>query len=919
MKNPLLIPLLLLFSLTTGFTQAQQAPMRISGTVYDTSGVVPLKNAVVTAVRVRDSLLLSFTRTDEKGSFLLTGFPIDTFTMMVSHKGYDDKIIYFIGNAENRETNIPSIRMPGMTKELAEVTVYANKNPIYYKGDTLVYVADSFKVAKNAVVEDLLKKLPGMKVDKNGKITSQGKEIKKVLVDGDEFFGTDPTIATRNLGANGVESVQVYEKKNDLAKDGEEQTIQVLDLKLKEDAKKGYFGKISGATDFGLFEDRAFYETEFLLNKFNKKQKISVFALGSNTPKSSLGFGDMAKFGLDNELNNSGMSMWDQSGGNSTNGVPQTFKAGVYFQDKIGKRGELGFNYTYYNMKLNASSNSRSQYFLTDTTYYTRDTTGNTSADQSHRFNLTYELNIDSLTYLKVIPNLEIDLGNSDKQNITAFLNKSNQQSLKTGVQNTNDSKGLSSNSELYLLRKFKRPKRELELKYNLVASDNKTNGKLNSISDYGDSLKLIDQAKINNNSATSHYTTITYTEPLTKRIKLQTDYMFEYGFSTQNKETFNNTNGAYTQRVDYLSNNFENTRKQHRVSTELIYENRKHTARIGIGGRNIAIDNTNLITGKIIQQNITNFLPRASYNYKPNMTSRLGVSYRTSSSQPSINDLQPVPDNTNPNRTRKGNQNLQPNYVHSLNANYNTWNALSGRYIWSGINASLTNNAFADSTSYNNFGQTESKTVNVNGNINTNLYAGTGFSIWKKRIEIMPNFDFSYNRYTNLINSQQNITQNTTVGGGINLRFTDTASIVEINFEPFFNYTYPVSSLSTVSNKPYTSQTYTTSVDWKINKRFRFKTDINYTANQNLAPGYNLNIFIWNAEISRSFLKTENLIVSLMGNDIFNQNKNIQRQVSGNIITDNNTKLISRYFLLKVIFKFNNNKTKEDEFSGWN
>ena len=287
--------LFVLFFLLCNFSLNAQN-MKVTGTVFDTTGTRTLPQAMVMAVRVRDSLLLSFTRTNSKGEFTLTNFKTDTFSLVISHPNFDDKTYYIFGNKDNFFIDIPVVKMPAKLQNIEEVVIYANKNPIYFKGDTLVYVADSFKVNENAVVEDLLKKLPGLKVDKEGKITSQGKEIGQVLVDGDEFFGSDPTIATKNLGAKGVESVQVYEKKNENAKEGEEETIQVLNLKLKDDAKKGYFGKVSGASDFGLEnKKKPFYEGELLLNKFDKAQKISVFALGANTPRSNFKFGDMAK------------------------------------------------------------------------------------------------------------------------------------------------------------------------------------------------------------------------------------------------------------------------------------------------------------------------------------------------------------------------------------------------------------------------------------------------------------------------------------------------------------------------------------------------------------------------------------------------------------------------------------------------
>ena len=220
-----------------------------------------LNNVSVLSVRIKDSLLLGATRTKFDGAFEFANFPIDTFSLIIEHPEYEAKTYYIIGHKGNLEINIPRIQLNSVTKDLAEVVVFANKNPIYYRGDTLVYVADSFKVGVNAVVEDLLKKLPGIKVNEDVSLTSQGKDISQVLVDGDEFFGSDPTIATRNLGAKSISSVEVYEKQNEESRPGEDEKIQVLDLRLKDNAKKGYFGKLSGASDFGLFNKNTFYES----------------------------------------------------------------------------------------------------------------------------------------------------------------------------------------------------------------------------------------------------------------------------------------------------------------------------------------------------------------------------------------------------------------------------------------------------------------------------------------------------------------------------------------------------------------------------------------------------------------------------------------------------------------------------------
>jgi hypothetical protein len=895
--------------------------MNVTGRVFDSTGINPLEKASVLAVRFKDSLLLGHTRTEAMGGFKLNSFPPDSFTLIIEYKGYDEKTYFIFGNNSNNDINIPSIKMSAKSKQLEEIVIFSNKSAIFYRGDTLVFSADSFKVNENAVVEDLLKKLPGIKVDENGSITSQGKQISQVLVDGDEFFGSDPTIATRNLGAKGVESVQIYEKEKENAKAGEDNKIQVLDLKLKEDAKKGYFGKISGATDFGVFADNPFYETEVLANKFKGKQKISVFLLGSNTPKSNFKWGDMNKFGLENERNSSGMNDWNQRNTNNTSGIPKTIKAGIYFSDKVGKTGKIGFNYAYYDNRLNAVSSSYSQYFLTDTTYFTKDSSNNISTNNSHRFNLNFSTNLDSLTFLELKPNINFDGATTDNTNVSDFIGETQQRSLSTIIRNTSESKGVTSNSEALLRRKFKKPKRELELKYIMNFSDNETNGDLYNTSAY-DYTSILDtnfqQKKKNNNSSINHYGILTYTEPITKKIKTQFEYLYEFGDNKQDKRTFDKdlTTGNFTFENTFFSNNFDNVRYQNRATLIGIYEDRKHTLTGGIGFRNITINNRNLILDTVIPQNINNFLPQFSYQFKPSISKRFSVFYTTNSQQPSINDLQPVPDNTNPNRIQKGNPDLVPNYIHNIRMNFNTWSAMSGKYIWSGLNASVTNNAFANSTTFNQYGQTESKTVNVDGNIFANLFAGFGYPIFNRKFEINPNMNASYMRYTNFINNEENITHNRSIAGGSD--FELKLDSLEITLGAELSYTSPISSLASASNTPFTMQTYKLDFEWQLPYHFKFKADGKYVINSRRASGFNRNIFVVNSEISKAFLSTENLIVAFCANDIFNQNLNLQRLINGNIVTDNFTQIITRYFLVRLTYKFNNNKTKEDEFKGW-
>lgn len=912
--------LLLAFILLCFSQEIQAQSMKITGTVYDSSGLKPLNQSLVMAIRIKDSLLLGFTRTDVNGMFNLNNVPIDTFSLTVMAPHFEARTYYIFGSQQNFEITIPAVQLSTDSKQLQDVIVYANKNPMYYKGDTLVYVADSFKVAENAVVEDLLKKLPGVTVDKTGAITSQGKSISQVLVDGDEFFGSDPTIATKNIAAKGVESVKVYEKKSETASDGEDATIQVMDLRLKENAKKGYFGKASIASDF-----QKYHEGEILFNKFNGNQKISVFALGSTTPRTNVSRADMNKFGLDNErgnmFNSDGQMQWGNTNSNSA-GVPKTFSSGIYYTDKIGKRKQtkIGFNYLYSNYDLTSSTSSRSKYALqNDSSYYSDDSTHSVDLTQTHKINFSVSSQLDSLTLLEIKPKITLSEENLETSNRSNYLDENQVLSRSSIIDNSLKSTGISLDNNLLLLHKFKKPRRQINLNYNISASKGNSTGELAAYNQFYASTGINDttnQQKTNSSESQTHLGTVTYTEPITKKLKVEFEYLYEYGLTAQNKKTTDGENGIYSIVNLGLTNNFNNLRQQHRLGTSLIMESRTQTISAGLRLRNIDIENQNITTSTTIHQNFTNFLPKFSYLYKPSPSQRINFNYYTKSTQPAISDLQLVQNNTNPNRITLGNPDLKPTYEHSFNLNFNKWQALSGRFIWAGFNSTITNNAFANSTDYDPYGRTISQTVNVNGNLYSSLNAKAGIPLFGKKLDFMPGVHASYSNYSNLINKNTNTTINKAIS--TELEFAIRRDSFEVEIRGAFNYNDPKNSISTVSTNPYSIQEYSADFWWAMPWKLKIASDATYTINGQRANGYNINFLVWNASISRTFTKTDNLILTLSGNDILNQNISALRTVNGNITTDNKTKIISRYFLLKLVYKFNNNKTKEEDAKMW-
>lgn len=898
-----------LFSLSVNIFSQK---MNIGGNVQDTISKTPLLSAVVIAVRLKDSVLVAHTRTDATGFFALKNMKIDTVQIIISHPKFGDQSFYVFASSTNYAFDFGKIILPSKSHALNEIVIYAYKDPVYYKGDTLIYTADSFKVKPNATVEDLLKKLPGIRVDAQGKITSQGKKVDQVLVDGDEFFGADPTMATQNLNAKAVESVQVYEKKNENESDGGNETLQIMNLKLKDEAKNGFFGKVIGASDF-----EKFYEGEFLANKFKNKQKISVFALGSNTPHSSFGWEDMYKFGLTD-------SGWeaDEDGDYSYNGmernqgIPQTLKSGIYYTDKISSKTKLNFNYTYNNNQLNANSETASQYFLTDTTYNTNNRSNSKQLNESHSINFGIVQTLDSLTELVIIPKLAFNSSTTNRNELTDFIGGDEILSRRTEINNKNKASGYTLNTTAKITRKFKKKDRLLEASYNYILNNNTSEGTLISNNVFFNNSFIgndsINQKKTNFGNSRSNNATVTYIEPITKKIKLEFEYNLNFNVGLQEKNALNYANGEYALRDSLFSNNFENSRMTNRFGAKFIYEVKKQRFIVGSRIRQVSIANNNLITQQTIKQTVNNILPYLRYMYKFSENSRIHFKYKTTSSQPSIDQLQPIQDNTNPNQIKNGNPNLLPTFKQNFEIDYNAYKPITSKYIWASASYSTTNNDFSNSILFDSIGRTITTPVNVNGNYDGGATIGGSFPFFSKILELAPNLNFNYNNYTSFINGQKNTitTANSSSGLDVNLQF-DT---LEFRIGYIFDFNSPTSTLNEANNKPYTAQKFNASLRLKLPLKFIFETDVVYTINSQRAQGYNINYFLWNASLKKTFFKKENFIISIDATDILNQNINTARSIQDNVIRDNKTNIISRYILLKAIFKFNSNKTKDDE-----
>lgn len=903
--------LLLIIIIISNSLKAQD--FKILGNMkQDTSSAGLISNSVLMAIKFKDSSLVSYSRVDKKGFFKPIKLPLDTYLVVVSNPNFSDKTYFLVPTPKDTAFNLKNIVLPPKSISLNEVEIIAYKDKMYYKGDTLMFTADSFKVKQDATVEDLLKKLPGVKVDAQGKITVQGKEVSQVLVDGDEFFGSDPTIATKNLNANTVETVQVYEKKSEDA-ESKDETVKVLNLQLKEEAKKGYFGKVSGATDF-----QKFYEADLLLNRFKNKRKVSLFGLAANTPKQGFDWGEIDRYGLSGENNYSYDPESDSWTGWSENraGIPETYKGGVYYNDKISKKIKLNTDYTFKQNHLTTKQETSTQFFLEDTSYVNNQLNTNTSNNQSHSFNLGWEQELDSLTKLFIKPKVKYSSSINNSYQDDEFFSAENIRTRETTIENKSNSETTDANVLLRLNRNFKKKDRELIITYQPTYYNSTSRSSLNTnfnyfLSQANDSV--LKQKRTQETNRMEHNATATYLEPITKKFKVEVSGGFSHNQNNTYRKTLDFDGIAFDALNVLQSNDFRNLRITSRAGTRLIYDVKKYRVAVGANYRHVIQENINVTTNKKLSQNVGNILPSASVNFRINQGSNLQLFYNLSAQLPDLRQMQPVTDNTNPNYIVIGNPDLKQQFSNNYRLNYYFYKGISDVNFYAGANFNNVLDEINEKTTYDSIGRAISTPVNVNGNYFGNIYMGGGFPIFKRFLKIEYNFSASHNNNVGFVNDQKNITKNSSISPGLYIE-KEIGDMGGIRIGGSYDYNITEQSINIQTNKPYYTYDLEGGFRLRFFKRLNVNVDARYVNNGNRAVGFNVDYWLVNAFVNYAFLKQKNLLVGIDANDILNQNINNQRNIQLNKIVDTKTQIIRQYFLLRLTYKFTSQKPKEGE-----
>lgn len=897
------------------FAVAQQA--QISGIIQDSMNVRPISFVTVSLIKSGDSVLQQFTRTNQQGKFNLSKIPYGKYIMLIAHSNYVDYVDEI--QVQTNEINLGTISLFERGQLLKEIVI-KNAAGIKIKGDTLEFLADSFKVKQGAMVEDLLKVLPGIQVNKKGEITAQGEKIEKVLVDGEEFFGDDPTIATQNIQSKVVEKVQVFEQKSEQAKftgfdDGQEQ--KTINLKLKKGMNKGEFGKVEAKAGPN---DR--WEAQGMFNSFKDKRQFSMYGVMSSLGKTGLGWEDRRTytgtgndFQMDDEVGfiwNSNDDEDDNSWGSVREGLVKAWTGGIHFADKWDENKQhINANYSFGRINTVKRENSFTENLLPNFSYHTLDTSSSFSSKNTHRISAKYEFMPDSFT--NIIYNMSGRLGFNEGVSSKHSYNEStsNTPISSTATENDNSSTTTRVNNQLTINRKLRKAGRTISLNTNYNYNKNDGLGFLQSNNSFlqgGSSIsQQLDQQKDQQQITNYLNADLTYTEPIVKNVLMKLSYSITSDQSKSVKTTLAKLAGTndYGDRIDSLSSDFDSKINSHTGGLEFKFTQKKHIITLGSRIRYSTFNQIDLVRNKTYDYNRWNVFPTLRYTFKKNQFSRVTFTYTGSTKQPSITQIQPVQDNTNPLQVYLGNPNLKIGYNQNFNVNYFNYKVMTSRSIYSGLNFTNTYNMISINRFFDETGRTINQYININGFYSMNAWAGYGRKLGASPFEGRLDVNGSYTHTPSIINNIQSITHNYSVSLKPNLSYSideklytsATAGVI---------YTDAKNTIQTNRNIQFLSLNPTAEATYTIAKDFEINADIDYLYNPAVGPyKTSFSRFLLGAYVAYKMLPNRNLTWKLSVFDALNQNKGYDRSTTNNYNTERNYLTYGRYVTAGLVWNF--------------
>lgn len=898
---------------STLFSFSQSQPFKISGTVKADSSKTPLESATVYLERTKDSTLVTYTISDKNGNFTLEGKTYDKqLNLLISYVGYKTVKKPILINKE--EINLESINMLIDNNALDEIIV-KSRAPITVKKDTLEFNVKSFKTKKDANVEDLLKKLPGVEIDEAGKITVNGKEVNKILVNGKPFFGSDPTITTRNLTKEIIEKVQITDTKSKAdafagkESDGENKTIN---LTIKKENNKGVFGRVAA----GAGTDER-YEFAGMFNYFDNDRRISVLSGGNNINSSGFSFGEIRKmFGGGNRINFSGDGSFAIDGRSfgGGQGITTSRTSGANYADKIGEKTDVSGSYFFSGSESENKSSTQRENILPNTRYFTDSNSSSSNSTDSHRANTELEFKIDSTLYINIRPSFNYtkseDISSRDEASRDIDRVLINESESSSYVENT--AKNFSNN--ISLTKRFGNKGSFFKLFFNNRNSITETDDFLDSETNiFGVNPNDIIRKQFTDgeNQSSDISTGITYRQPIMGK-ELALDFNYRYNRNKQEniRSTFDfdDSDQDYNTFNKDLSTNFKYIDDNSTFGLELSYRKDKLFAEIETDYVIRTLENQDFLRPDLNLKRDFNNLQLAStvrYRFSPKASFRIG--YRLRNTIPSLRQLQPFQDVSNPLNTVVGNPNLKTGNNHRVYLNFNAFDFNKGTGFYGYLSSNFRNNQVVAKSTIDEDLIRKTTYENVNGNYNVNT------SMWynkKVKIDSLSSVKFGLGssvRFSKSINFNNDVKYSSSVrniGPSFNIEYS-IKDVFEIR--PRYSLTFTKNSydINAFEDRTFVYHNLRINTGFYLPKNFEWRNDVNFNYNPNIADGFQKSAWFWNSTLAYSFMK-DNATLTLKAYDLLNQNTNARRIATQNYIQDSQSTVLQRYFMLSFSWKFN-------------
>ncbi|TSD64963.1 outer membrane beta-barrel protein [Inquilinus sp. KBS0705] len=943
MKHLYLILILISFGIIKANAQATR---QVSGTVIDSTKLtLPGTNLRLTSDK-GDSVI---TIADANGKFTFPEVKGTKINLAITSIGYQAIIKHFTLDAGTGPVTLDPIILQSDTRQLAAVTI-VGVNPVVFKEDTVEYKVSAYKVRENAPVEDVLKKIPGIDVAKDGTVTAQGKQVTKVRVNGKDFFGGDVQSATKNLPADVIESVQIVDDYGDQAnltgvKTGE--PAKILNFTIRKDKNYGYFGQATAGDGSDLLpkEPGVTNENRYvgLLNffKFKGDQQISVLGSINNTNVNTFSYGAPTGGGGGGFGGNGGggggrgNALRGGSTGSTTNanGITNAHSIGLNFRDQWGKNLAVYGSYSYTNNTTFTNSTS-----LQENNNQTP-TTSNTNSQETanplnHRFNFNLEWKPDTINYLKLTPTFSYS-----GTDVTSFDDVSSTRNNAPNLAYTSNSISNSTSPNYGITglynHRFNSKGRNLSINFNANTSKNSSYD--NPIYNYtvGNPTAPINQV-INTDSRTNSYgANFSFLEPIGKVSFLELNYAYNHSYNTSDKQTDTLDNTNRYNRYDLLSNNYNYTFTTNRFGLNYRVVEKLYNYTVGVGVQPATLSGVNLQNGIKTSVSTFNVIPAANFNYNFSRSKALRFNYNGNSNQPSFNQLQPVTDFSNALYPVQGNPNLKPEFANNVSLRYNNFSFQTGNIFFSNLSYTSTNNKIvANTVTYPEkftaavlaTASDETKRLqntNLTQYLNTSGYyqlsGGVVYSKpWAERrytlifggnVAYTNNIGFSQSVDSNYVFSaiEKNIAKTLSVIPNVRFRMNITDIIdAELNAKYTINKTN-----NSLQNPVFNNNTNTRTLELGANGKNYFWKDwtLSYDYTKQLNYGYSqtLNIKnpnLLNAYVERRFLKDHRGTIRLAAYDIFNENTGYSTVTNGSTVTQTNVNRLGRYYLVSFTLR---------------